>query len=128
MRFGTTLAAGAVFALLATASSIAAEDKVEHYAAVPSETIEEAVDNFVEYNAKVRDVLSRDPLAVADMEEIHEYTYTIELALAKINEEFGALAATLETLHLASEAYNEEEVRGVAEVYFETADALDKGR
>lgn len=124
MRPLLMLTTGTAFALAATVAT-AEETQVDHYFAEPSETIQEAVDNFVAYNAKVRDVLARESLDVADMEEIHQYTYTIELALAKINEEFGTLAETLEILHLASESYNEDEVRGVAEVYFETAGALD---
>ncbi len=41
-----------------------------------------------------------------------------------MNEDFSALAVTLEDLHLASEDYDEAEVRSISEVYFETAGAL----
>ncbi len=123
----------AIRSLIATAalglSALAAtadEDDVQHYAIEPSETLEQALTNFTEYNAKVRDVLEREDLSVADMEEIHEYTYTIEAALAKINEEFGALPETLEALHLASEAHDADEVRSLAETYFETAGELSE--
>ncbi|MFP4239837.1 MAG: DUF6746 family protein [Rhodosalinus sp.] len=121
MQILKTLAAAAALGLSATA--LAADD-VQHYNMVESETLEEALTNFVEYNAKVQEVLAREDLSVADMEEIHEYTYTIEAALAKINEEMGALPETLEELHLASEDHDEAEVRGLAETYFETAGAL----
>ena len=116
-----SLAAAAALGLSATA--LAADD-VQHYNMVESETLEAALTNFVEYNAKVRDVLAKENLSVADMEEIHEHTYTIEAALAKINAEMGALPETLEALHLASEDHVEAEVRSLAETYFETAGAL----
>ncbi|WP_371037106.1 DUF6746 family protein [Rhodosalinus sp. FB01] len=119
-RFGGFAAA----ALALAAAPALASDEIDHYAAESSETIEEAVTNFVEYNEKVRALLDRDDLSEADMEEIHQYTYTIEAALAKMNEDFSALAVTLEDLHLASEDYDEAEVRSISEVYFETADAL----
>ena len=119
-----SLAAAAALGLAATALAASDDSEMQHYNMVESETLEAALTNFVDYNAKVRDVLAREDLSVADMEEIHEYTYTIEAALAKINEEMGALPETLEALHLASEDHDEAEVRSLAETYFETAGAL----
>lgn len=101
-----------------------AEEGVTHYEALPSETLEQALDNFITYNAKVADVLAREDLSVQDMEEIHEYTYTLEIALARINEELGALPVALERLHIASEGDNTHELRAVGEVYLETASKL----
>jgi len=48
----------------------------------------------------------------------------IEVALARINESLSGLAATLERMHLATEAHNAAEVRGVGKVYLETARAV----
>jgi len=98
-----------------------AQEEVDHYEPVPSETFAEAVKNFNEYNARVAEVLERDELTPADMEEIHQYTYTIETALAKINETLAELPVTLERVHLASEGDNPDELRGLADVYMETA-------
>lgn len=119
-----SLAAAAALGLAASALAASEEGEVQHYDVVESKTLEEALTNFVAYNAKIRDVLAREELSVADMEEIHEYTYTIEVALAKINEEMGALPETLEALHLASEDHDETKVRSLAATYFETAGAL----
>ena len=55
------------------------------------------------------------------MEKIHEYTYTLEVALAKINETLGALPATLEQVHKASESHNLAALQGVGDVYLENA-------
>lgn len=105
---------------VALASPLAAEE-IDHYAPEPSETFAEAVANFNEYNSKVSMLLEKDDLTVADMEEIHQYTYTIEVALAKINETLAALPATLEEVHLASEDGEPGELRSLAEAYLQTA-------
>jgi len=111
----------AMIALAALTTSALADERVEHYRAKPSDTLEQAVKNFSEYNKKVAKILGKDQLSVSDMERIHEYSYTIEVALAKINDSLSSLAATLERVHLATEAHNADEVRGVGEVYLETA-------
>ena len=98
--------------------------EVDHYAPKKSETLAEAVANFAEYNGLLAEVLAKDELTGADMERVHELTYTLEVALAKINEHFSDLPVTLESLHLASEARNAAKVRGVGEVYLETADTV----
>ena len=107
-------------------TAAAAEEGVDHYAPEPSETLSEAVENFVTYNNRMAAVLARDPLTVTDMEEVHRLTYTIEVALAKINEELGALPPVLEEVHLASEGDNPARLRGAAEVYLERAEVLDR--
>jgi len=109
---------------LAVAAGPAFADEVDHYQAKPSETLEQAVQNFSEYNQRLNDILQKDELSVDDMERIHQLTYTLEVALAKINEEMAGLPATLERLHLSSEAHNQAEARGVGDVYLETAQTV----
>lgn len=115
----TTAALAAVLALAAPA--LADEEGVEHYAAEPSETLEEAVANFADYNARLADVLERDDLSVSDMERVHELTYTLETALALINERMAALPDTLERLHQSSEAHDAADVREAGAAYLDTA-------
>jgi hypothetical protein len=52
-------------------------DEVRHYEAKPSDTFEQAVANFDEYNALMAGLLDADPLTVDEMERIHELTYTL---------------------------------------------------
>jgi len=99
--------------------SASADQQVQHYEAKPSETLEQAVKNFSEYNQKLSEILAKDEITAQDMDRIHQLTYTLEVALAKINEDMQQLPATLETLHLASEALNKAKVRGVGDVYLE---------
>jgi len=120
-RFALATMTGAMMLGFATAATA---DEVQHYAPKQSETLEEAVANFAEYNGLVRQVLAKDDLTVADMERIHELTYTLEIALAKINEHFSDLPVTLENLHLASEDHDAAKMRGIADVYLETAETV----
>ena len=117
----TLIASTALALALAVPASAQEEEHADHYEPVPSETFAEAVENFNEYNARVGEILEKEELSFEDMEQIHQYTYTIETALAKINETLEDLPATLERVHLASEGDNPDELRGLAEVYMETA-------
>lgn len=108
-------------AALAVLGATALAEDVQHYAPEPSATFAEAVANFNEYNALMVEVLKADPMTVADMERVHELTYTIEIALAKMLETLETLPVTLEEVHLASEGDNPARLRGVAAVYLETA-------
>lgn len=120
-----TLAAAAAVAVAGALPGIA-EEAVSHYEPETSETLAQAMENFVTYNRRMEEVLAREPLTVQDMEEVHELTYTLEVALARINEELGALPTVLEEVHLSSEGDNPARLRGVAEVYLEQAKLLDR--
>jgi len=80
--------------------------------------------NFPQYNGLLREILAKDELTVADRERVHELTYRIEIALAKINEHFSDLPVTLENLHLASEDHDAAKTRGIGKVYLETAETV----
>lgn len=112
--------------LLTAATVLQADEQPMHYDPLPSETLSAAVENFVTHNRKMSEIMARDPLTAEDMEEVHELTYTLEIALAKINEELGALPPILEEVHLASESDSPDRLRGVAEVYLEQAGTLDR--
>lgn len=120
----TAILAATCLAFVALPTSAGADERVQHYEAKPSKTLEQAVKNFSEYNAMLAEVLEKDKLTASDLERIHELTYTLEVALAKINKNMSALPATLERLHLASEKHNEAEARGVGQVYLEVAQTV----
>lgn len=105
---------------LATAPSAMAE-RFRHYEARQSNTLKEAVENFAAYNAKIAAVMAKDELTDTDLERIHELTYTLEDALARINRVMQALPQTLETLHIASENHQPAAVRGAGAVYLDIA-------
>jgi len=120
----TVLLSVLTFGLAAFVATASADEKFQHYEPKPSETLEEAVKNLSEYNKLMADVLSREDLSDVDMEEVHQLSYTLEVALAKINEEMGGIAATLEEVHLASEERNAAKLRGAGEVYLEVTNTV----
>lgn len=100
------------------------DDRVEHYKGEPAETLEQALSNFTEYNARLARILEKESLTAADMNDIHQLTYTLENALGRIDEEVDNLEEVLESVHLASERGEEETVRGDGQSYLSTARKL----
>lgn len=117
------VATAAVIGLGCVASADAGD--VEHYEGEPSETFEQAVENFTTYNARLADLLEQESLAMADIQEVHEYTYTLERALEKMRAELGDLAVTLEEVHEASEGEDAAALRVVAQRYLDEAAPLE---
>lgn len=114
----------ALAGLLGFAVSAQATD-VEHFKGLPAETLEQAVVNFAEYNQKLATVLSGE-IDNQAMVEVHELTYTLENALAKIHAEVAELVDTLEELHLASEAFDAEAVKAQGDTYLSVATQIVK--
>lgn len=114
----------AVMVLSVCAMSAAATEKPDHFEGKQSRTLQEAVSNFVEYNAKLADIVGKDELSGADMAEVHELTYTIENALAKINQATETMAVDLEEVHLASESADVETVKSRGKKFLESAKTL----
>jgi len=112
-------AVAAIFALGLAALPAHASDEVEHYEAKSSESLGEALETLAEFNAKVEQVMARDTLSVQDMEEVHEYTYTMEDAVARIASDMEAIAVVLEEVHQASEGDDPDALRAAAGAYLE---------
>lgn len=117
--FATPLAL-ALLAFPATAQEVA------HYDPVPSETLTEALENLATYNGRVEEVLAREELGASDMEEIHQYTYTLEQAMARIASAMEETAVVLEEVHLASEGDDVADLREKADAYLERTAPLTK--
>ncbi len=103
---------------------LVADDSVDHYAGKPSETLAEAVKNFTEGNARLRELLSGE-VTNQDMADIHEVSYTLENAVAKLQRELNVLAVVLEDVHLASESFNQNTVSASGKAYMDIADTLE---
>jgi len=96
-------------------------DRVEHFEGLPAPTMDDAVTNFAEYNAKLRHIVDQEEIVGADLATVHELTYTLENALAKITAELTELADTLEAVHLASESGDIETVKTKGAEYLTVA-------
>jgi hypothetical protein len=101
-----------------------AQDSVDHYAPQPSETLDAALANLSEYNAIMAGIMAKDSLTPNDMEDVHQLTYTLEVALAKLIEESTELAQRLEYVHQASEGDNGARLRDYGLTYLETAQKI----
>lgn len=113
-------------ALIAAPIAVADEDRPDHYEGEPAETLEQAVANLSEYNARLQAIISKDELSDADHAEIHELTYTLENALGKMREELDAMAENLEAVHLASEERDADVIADKAPAYLSAAQKLVK--
>ncbi|WP_090334281.1 DUF6746 family protein [Nitrosomonas sp. Nm51] len=119
MKKKVFMAMMALFLFYATV--IKAEEKQEHFKGKPSETIEQAVSNFSEYNRKLSSILNQDTLSPRDMQQVHELTYTLENALEKINSTLSTLSDTLEAVHVSSETGDADAMQTEGMRYLDTA-------
>ena len=102
-------------------SSASADERPDHFKGLVPATPAEAVQNFSAYNTRLEELLAREKLSAADLSAVHEMTYTLENALAVIDEELGNVAVLLEELHVASEESGANDVRTRGEAYLAKA-------
>lgn len=119
MRTTGLLTAGLL--ALSLIAPVSASERPEHFEGKPSETLEQALANFSEYNGKLAEVLAQESLSPKDLQKVHKLTYTLENALEKIRAELGGLADTLEEIHLASETADSDTVRESGKAYLDTS-------
>lgn len=125
MKSPALLFAGIVLALSLPIAAFA-DDRPDHFKGEPSETMEQALANLAEYNGRLEAILAKDELGPEDTAEIHQLTYTLENALARIESEVEALEETLEEVHVASERYEVDTVRTQGRTYLDNAAKLTK--
>ena len=106
---------------LGLSAMIYAEERPSHFKGMSSETLEQAVVNFSDYNGKLAKLLAQDTLSPQELHQVHELTYTLENALEKINAEFAELAKTLEAVHIASESGDAKTTKEEGARYLKTA-------
>jgi len=100
-------------------ATMAKAEEVEHFKGESVDSLQEAVTHFKRYNQRLETLLKKDSMSAEDVTNVHELTYTLENALAKINQELAKLAATLEEVHVASEKYDADAVHEHGEAYME---------
>lgn len=110
----------ALFATLGLPAAHAADDRPEHYQGAESATLAEAFSYLEVYNDGLAKLLAKDDLTASDLNRIHQMTYTMENAVAKLRDELEAAAASLEELHLASERVDADAAREHGGAYLGT--------
>ena len=100
------------------------EERAEHFEGKSADTLKEAVANFREANSELSEILDQDQLSGSDMTRIHKLSYTMENALARMDKAMDTMAADLESLHLASERMDADNVQTKGEAYLEAAQTL----
>ena len=112
-----------VAATMLLGSGLAQADDVEHFEGEPSRTVAEAWENLETGNAELQSLISGE-LSPLEMAEVHEITYTLENALARLAEAQETGAVNLEEVHLASERNDTETVRSNGEAYLEAISGI----
>lgn len=123
MKVMNYLAAAALSFGVAT---MAKAETVEHFKGESVDSLEEAVTHFKRSNQRLETLLKKDSMSADDVTKVHELTYTLENALAKINQELDKLAATLEGVHLASEKYDADAVHEHGEAYMDVVKTISQ--
>lgn len=103
-----------------------AEERPEHFKGRPAPTLEAALANLTDYNARLEALLKKDRLAPEDLLQVHQLSYTLEQALEKLGEEQARLAALLEEVHLASERGDSKTVKASGGAYLKGAAPLTR--
>ncbi len=114
------------FSLTLTAAPALASDddkRPDHFKGKPSENLEQALDNLREYNAKLTEVINGE-LKPQKMAEIHQLTYTLEVALQRLDEEVDDLQDVLENVHKGSEHMDFDKVTKNAKQYLDTSNKI----
>ena len=110
----------AAFVLATSMPSFAQEEQQnQHFKPEPSDNLHQAIMNLNKYNAELQKIIEGD-MPPKDMAKVHELTYTLEVALARLSKELDVAANSLEEVHLGSEAMNKQRVEGFGKSYLET--------
>ncbi len=94
-----------------------AEELPGHFKGKPAPTLEVAIANLTESNAKLEALLEKETLEPKELVQIHEMSYTMENALKKLGEEQARLAALMEEVHRASESGDGKKVKDSGAAY-----------
>ena len=114
--------------VLVTLTGRADPPRVDHYQGEPAPSLAAALANLDECNTRLDAVLEKDDLTPSDLHAVHELTYTLENALARIAEDVAVIAEHLEAVHVASERADTATIRERGRRYLEMTEPLTHGR
>lgn len=112
----------AVSAMLSSASVIAAD--VDHFKGAEAKDLNTALCNLKAFDEKLQLIANKSKLKLEDLAEVHQLTYTLEVALQKIQADINQAAIDLETVHKSSERAEFDNVKQASEAYLKTTKQL----
>jgi hypothetical protein len=89
--------------VLVVSIAVKAEEKYNHFPSLTAPDLITALCNVQDYNKKLKAIANKETLVATDLVKIHELTYTLENAIARLQEDLVVIAANLEEVHKASE-------------------------
>lgn len=104
-------------ALAATLSTTALAADVDHFKGKPSPDLKSALCNLKEFDAKLKMATTGKKLTPEQMAEVHQLTYTLEVAIQRVQSELAIVAEELEKAHKGSEVMANEKVKKGANEY-----------
>ncbi len=117
-----------LFILAFTVSSyVSADEQYNHFPSLQAPDLKIALCNLQSYNQKLSAITSKDELTATDMVKIHELTYTLENAVARMQSELVKTAENLEKVHKASERLDQKAIATFGQKYFELSNMLADG-
>jgi hypothetical protein len=111
--------------LISLISLKSAASEVNHFKGMPSPDLQSALCNLQKFDTQLKSITSK-PLTANDMAEIHQLTYTLEVALQKVQQELTVAAEELEKVHKGSETMAKEKVKKSAIEYLARTAKLTK--
>lgn len=78
--------------------AVASDDRVDHFQGQSADTIEQALMNLEQYNARLSEILNAGEMDAETSYEIHQLTYTLENALERLETELEVLQEHLEAV------------------------------
>lgn len=120
----TALLAAMVMQSMTAAYAGEEQNRIDHFQAIASKTLTQAVENLSTHNEKLSAILQKDTISAEEMNDIHEITYTLENALQKMQSELSLLAVALKEVHLGSEQADNDRVKTNGKRYLEGSQAL----
>lgn len=99
-------------------------ESVDHFQGEEPQSLAHAKMMVQQSHQQIEALLRNEKLTTEEIHELHELTYSLENAVAFIQEDIKNAADALETLHKASETYDPKKTRDSAKVYLQAAKVL----
>lgn len=96
-------------------------ERVDHFKGLPAANWDQALSNLGDYNQRLAAIVTQNQLSPADLNTVHELTYTLENAIERIQHELNHTAEILEEVHQGSERGDFDGVRDNGRRYLDAS-------